>query len=95
MSERDPATPHARVVKSRHVRHGLLIVNTGEGIGPRLRRRARAREPTRDSGGGRRVLHGRRTAAGVEDFQTCRRYRDQLAGRCSTVPTRYVSPVTR
>ena len=33
MSERDPATPHARVVKSRRVRHGLVIVNTGEGKG--------------------------------------------------------------
>ena len=31
MSERDPATPPARVVKSRRVRHGLVIVNTGEG----------------------------------------------------------------
>ena len=33
MSERDPATPPARVVKSRRVRHGLVIVNTGEGKG--------------------------------------------------------------
>ena len=33
MSERDPASPPARVVKSRRVRHGLVIVNTGEGKG--------------------------------------------------------------
>ena len=33
MSERDPATPPAQVVKSRRVRHGLVIVNTGEGKG--------------------------------------------------------------
>ena len=33
MSERDPATPPARLVKSRRVRHGLVIVNTGEGKG--------------------------------------------------------------
>ena len=33
MSARDPATPPAQVVKSRRVRHGLVIVNTGEGKG--------------------------------------------------------------
>ena len=33
MSERDPATPPARLVKSRRVRHGLVIVNTGDGKG--------------------------------------------------------------
>ena len=33
MSERDPATPPAHVVKSRRVRHGLVIVNTGDGKG--------------------------------------------------------------
>ena len=33
MSARDPATPPARLVKSRRVRHGLVIVNTGEGKG--------------------------------------------------------------
>ena len=81
MSERDPATPHARVVKSRRVRHGLVIVNTGEGIGPGLRRRAWTCEPSRGRGGRRGVLHGRRTATDAEDFQPCRRYRDQLADR--------------
>ena len=33
MSERDPATPPAKVVKSRRVRQGLVIVNTGDGKG--------------------------------------------------------------
>ena len=33
MSERDPATPPAKVVKGRRVRHGLVIVNTGDGKG--------------------------------------------------------------
>ena len=33
MSERGPATPPDRVVKIRRVRHGLVIVNTGEGKG--------------------------------------------------------------
>ena len=33
MSEHDPATPPAKVVKGRRVRHGLVIVNTGEGKG--------------------------------------------------------------
>ena len=85
MSERGPATPPARVVKSRRVQHGLVIVNTGEGIGPGLRRRAWTCEQSRGRGDRRGVLHGRRTATGVEDFQTCRRYRDQLADRsCRT-----------
>ena len=33
MSERDPATSPAKVVKGRRVRHGLVIVNTGDGKG--------------------------------------------------------------
>ena len=33
MSEQDPATPPTKVVKSRRVRHGLVIVNTGDGKG--------------------------------------------------------------
>ena len=33
MSERDPATPHARVVKSRPVRHGLVIVIPARELG--------------------------------------------------------------
>ena len=33
MSARDPATPPAQVVKSCRVRHGLVIVNTGDGKG--------------------------------------------------------------
>ena len=33
MSERDPATPPAKVATSRRVRHGLVIVNTGDGKG--------------------------------------------------------------
>ena len=33
MSERGPASPPDRMVKSRRVRHGLVIVNTGEGKG--------------------------------------------------------------
>ncbi|MYD52244.1 MAG: cob(I)yrinic acid a,c-diamide adenosyltransferase [Dehalococcoidia bacterium] len=33
MSERDPATPPTKVVKGPRVRHGLVIVNTGEGKG--------------------------------------------------------------
>ena len=53
--------------------------------GPGLRRRAWTCEPSRGRGGRRGVLHGRRTAAGVEDFQPCRRYRDTLADRsCRT-----------
>ena len=94
MSERGPASPPARVVKSRRVRHGLVIVNTGEGIGPGLRRRAWTCEPSRGRGGGRRVLHGRRTATGVEVVQPCRRYRDQLADRSrpTTMPMRLQRP---
>ena len=33
MSERDPATPPAKVATSRRVRHGFVIVNTGDGKG--------------------------------------------------------------
>ena len=46
-------------------------VGTGRGAadeaGPRLRRRARSREPARSRRGGRRLLHGRRATAEDED----------------------------
>ena len=64
------------------------------GEGPGLRRRAWTCEPSRGRGGRRGVLHGRRTTTGVEDFQPCRRYRDQLADRSrpTAMPMRLQCP---